>query len=235
MHRLFYSIAFAISLLLSPATAKNWPDQLSSALSEGSEVAKYSYRMTIESENYFIEALVNPSLPPDRQIEIRFPPPGSESGEVVEILRQMRSEPRRSIWCSTVSDVMPEKVILEDETDENLIYRFKPIIDPDARKRERQVFKKLTGRVIVDKATGTVRSYKLTNPKRIKPAIVAVIRTFLIESECELAPNGRSYRAKHVFTIDGSALGNRFGETVTTSISNLSPVQEYQPETDQTN
>ncbi len=234
MHRLFY-IAFAMTLFAAPVSAKNWPDPLSGALDEGREVAKYSYRLTIESENYFIEALINPSLPPDQQIEIRFPPPGSESGEVVEILRQMKSEWPISIWCSTVSEIIPEEVILEDETAENLVYRFKPIIDPDARKRERQVFRKLIGRVIVDKASGTVRSYKLKNPKRIKPAIVATIRTFLIESECELAPNGRSYRSKHVFTIDGSALGNRFGETVTRSISNLSPVQEYQPVIDQTN
>ena len=228
MHRLFCVLAFVATLVYSPALAKNWPEPLNEALSGASEKDKYAYRITIESENYFIEALVDPSKPPDQRLEIRFPPPGSESGEVVAVLQEMRRESPRSIWCSSVSDAIPEKVILEDETDESLIYWFKPIIDPDARKREKQVFKKLEGRVVIDKKSGTVRSYRMKNPKNIKPAIVAVIRTFLLESECELAPNGRSYRAKHVFSIDGSAIGSRFGETVTTSISNLSPVQEYQ-------
>ena len=226
MRRLLCSLTFATALFATPALANNWPEPLSNALSETSYVAKYSYRMTIESENYFIEALVDQSLPPDQQIEIRFPPPGSESGDVVAVLQQLKSNPPRSIWCSTISETVPDKVILEDETVDSLIYRYKPIIDPDARKRERQVFKKLVGRLVIDKVSGTVQSYKLTNPKRIKPAIVAVIRTFLNESECKLAPNGRSYRAKHVFSIDGAALGNRFGETVTTSISNLSPVAD---------
>ena len=228
MRRLICQISFAIALLSTPALAKDWPEPLDEALSGASEKDKYSYRITIESENYFIEALVDPSKPPDQRLEIRFPPPGSESGEVVAVLQEMRRESPRSIWCSSVSDAIPEKVILEDETDESLIYWFKPIIDPEARKREKQVFKKLEGRVVIDKKSGTVRSYRMKNPKNIKPAIVAVIRTFLLESECELAPNGRSYRAKHVFSIDGSAIGSRFGETVTTSISNLSPVQEYQ-------
>lgn len=230
MRRLLCSLAFVVALVYAPAFAKNWPEPLNEALSNASEKDKYSYRMTIESENYFIEALVDPSKPPGQQLEIRFPPPGSESGDVVAVLKEMRGESPRSIWCSSVSDAIPEKVRLEDETDESLIYWFKPIIDPEARKREKQVFKKLEGRVVIDKMSGTVRSYRMKNPKNIKPAIVAVIRTFLIESECELAPNGRSYRAKHVFSIDGAALGNRFGETVTTTVSNLSPVQEYQSE-----
>lgn len=227
MHRFFRNLILVTALFAAPAIADEWPEPLINALTEPSDEALYSYRLTIQSDDYFIEALVDPSRPPEERIEIRFPPPGSESGNVAEMLQQLKSEPPRSIWCSTVSDAIPKDIVLMDETADTLLFSFRPIINQEMTKRERKVFKKLKGQIVIDKNTMTIRSYRMKNPKPIKPAIVAVIRTFMIESDCEMAPNGRSYRAKHVFTIDGAALGNRFGETVTTSISNLTPVELF--------
>ena len=232
MYRFFRNLAFAIALLTAPATADEWPEPLKKALVSPNDEATWSYKLTIElsgkNSNFFIEALVDLSRPLREQIEILFPPPGSETDVVAEMIQTLKETTPGDIWCSSESEIIPKDVVLADETANTLLFTYQPKVDKDMPKQERKFLKKLNGHIVIDKNTMTIRSYGWKNRKPIRVAVVALIRTYQLETTCEMAPNGHSYRAKQVLTTDIGAFGRRTVETVTASIFDLTQVQTLQ-------
>ena len=230
MYRSLRNLAFAIAILTAPALADEWPESLKKALAKQSNQATYSYMLRVESSGetagVSFEALIDPSRPPDERIEILSLRPGSESGNDVELQQEIDENVPEEIWCSAVADAMPRNVVVVEESADILVVRFRPKFGKeDIPKGFRKLFRKLEGQIVVDKNTMTVRSYRLHNRKHVRVMFVAKIRRFLVEMECELAPNGGSYVSKQTWTLEIGALGQRFGSTTTTLISNLTPVQ----------
>lgn len=230
MYRYLCNLALAIAILTAPAMADEWPESLKKALAKQSNQATYSYKLRVESsgdiDGVSFEATVDPSRPPDERIEILSLRPGSESGDDVELRQAIDDHVPEAIWCSAVADAMPKNVVVVEESADILVVRFRPKFGKDdIPKGSRKLFKKLEGQIVIDKNTMTVRSYRLHNRKHVRVMFVAKIRRFLVEMECELAPNGDSYASKQTWTLEIGALGQRFVSTATTFISNLTPVQ----------
>ena len=230
MYRYIRNLAFATAILTAPALADEWPEALKTALTEPENGATYTYNLTIESFgemfDVFFEAFIDPNRPPEERIEILSPPPGTETGDVAEFIKDLKDEPigAGNIWCSVVAETIPKDAVLVDETPDTLVFNFKPIADKDMPKAERRIYKKLEGQIVIDKNTMTVQSYRLKNRKHIRMMFVAKIRSFLQEIECELAPNGRSYISKTQFTSEIGVLGYKTIGTITISVSSLTPV-----------
>ena len=227
MYRSLRNFAFAIAILTAPAMADEWPESLKKAIVEPSNQATYSYKLRVESSGetagVSFEALIDPSRPLGERIEILSP--GFESADTVEFLQFMEEHAPASIWCSWVASQIPKNVVVVEESADTLVIRFRPIAGKDATKRERKLFKKLEGQLVIDKNTMTVQSYRLHNRRPIGIIMfVAKIRTFLSELECELAPNGYSYQSKQKIRVEVGVLGQRTVSTITTLISDLAPV-----------
>ena len=234
MYSFFRNLAFATALITAPVTAEEWPEALKMALADPNDEAHHSYKLTIEAESsdedaiFFIEAFIDLSRPPEERVEILFPPPGSETGNAAEMIQEIKDSTPGDIWCSSESENIPKDVILVDETADTLVFSYRLKVDKEMKKRERKLTKKLEGKIVIDKKTMTVKSSVIKNRKPIRVAIVALIRTFQLETKCEMAPNGHSYRAKQVHTLEFSALGRRGVETTTVSITDLKPVRTVQ-------
>lgn len=232
MYRSVRNLAFAIAILTAPALADEWPDSLKKALAKQSNQATYSYMLRFESsddtEEVSYEVLIDPSRPPDERRQILSLRPGSESGDDVELRQEIDEHVPEKIWCSAVADAMPKNVAVVEESADILVVRFRPKFGKqDIPNGMRKLFKKLEGEIVIDKNTMTVRSYRLHNRKHVRVMFVAKIRRFLVEMECELAPNGDSYASKQIWTLEIGAFGQRRVSTATTLISNLTPVQMY--------
>ena len=228
MYRFLRNLAFAIAILTAPAMADEWPESLKKALAEPSNLATYSYKLRVEVSGEFsdgsLEALIDPSRPVGERIEILSP--GFESADAIEARQAMEEHAREPIWCSWVASEIPKKVVVVEDSADTLVIRFRPKAGKDLTKGERKFFKKLEGQLVIDKNTMTVQSYRYHNRKPIGMIMfVAKIRTFLSETECELAPNGYSYRSKHAARMEIGVLGQRTVSTITMLISDLTPVQ----------
>ena len=237
MYRFFRNLAFATALLTAPVTAEEWPEALKTALAGPTDEAPYSYKVTLESSvgdvtDFFIEALVDTSRPREERVEILFPASGSETGSVAEMIQTIKNDPPGStpdgIWCSSESESIPKDVTLVDETADTLVFSYRPKVNNDMKKHERKITKKLKGHIAIDKNTMTVQSFGTKNRKPIRVAIVALIRTFQFETKCEIAPNGHSYRANQVLTMEVGVLGKRTVRTDTVSIFDLTQIQTVQ-------
>ncbi len=228
MYRYLRNLAFAIAIFTAPAIADEWPEALKTALAEQKNEATYSFKINIEQYGevsyLFVEALIDPSRSPNERIEILSPRPGSERGDA-KLLGVIDESIPESIWCSAIADSIPKDVVLVEETPDILVFSFRPKVSKDNPTVNRRIFKKLEGQIVIEKNTMTVRSYRLKNRKHIRMMVVAKLRKFLFEMECELAPNGRSYKSKGTMTMEIGILGERSTETQTTLISNLTPVQ----------
>lgn len=229
MYRYIRNLAFATAILTAPAMADEWPEALKTALTEPENDATYSYNLTTETSgemlDVFLEVFIDPTRPPEERIEILFPPPGTETDDVAEIIQDLKDEPiGGNLWCSGVAESIPKDAVLVDETPDTLVFDFRPVVDKDMPKDERKLYKKLEGQIVIDKNTMTVQSYRLKNRKHIRMMFVAKIRYYLLEIECELAPNGRSYMSKTQLTTEIGILGYKSIDTITMSVSNLTPV-----------
>lgn len=233
MYRFFRNLAFATAILAAPASADEWPVALKTALEEPKNGATYSYKLRVEwpgeTFDHVFEAFIDPSRPPEERIEILSRSPRTESSDLTDLLDAIKEGAPEDIWCSSVADTIPKDVVLAEETADTLVFNFRPIAGQDMPKEDRKLFKKLKGQIVIDKKTMTVRSYRLTNRKHIRIMFVARLRTWLLEMECALAPNGRSYRFKDSFTTEVGVFGNRTIYTFKSLISDLTPIQMSVP------
>lgn len=129
MYHFLRILTFVTVLLTVPATADEWPESLKTALAVPNEEVTYSYVLTMEGSgeftDFFIEALVDPTRPPEQRIKI-LSSSGSETDDFAAWMQLVIDRPPEDIWCSSVSKGIPKDVALVDETADTLVFSYRP-------------------------------------------------------------------------------------------------------------
>ena len=212
------SLTLAAAGLIGPASADPVIEKMRNLSKDG---PIYAYEMTYSDAEVSAIGTIDPSQPEGQRIRVTSPLESEWTDEFRDGLEEMESETDGDIWCADFAEMVPDEVSALAESDETITYAFTPQPEADADGMERKMMKKLEGTVTLDKSDGSVLSFNMTLPKPYKPAIVAKINAFEMAASCARAPDGRTFVEQFDFSIAGSAMMQRFDETVSRRITKL--------------
>ena len=209
--------AFALTVSFS-ASADPVLDMMRSLSTEG---PVYSYEMSYSDADVTASGLIDPSQPEGQRIEIYSPDETEWSKDFRKGIEEMDAETDGDIWCADFAEMVPgnAKTISEDAM--SVTYAFTPEPEADADQTEKKMMKQLNGSITLAKADGAILAFNMVLPKPYKPAMVAKINRFEMVATCDRAPDGRTYVEQFNFDISGSAMMQRFEETVSRRITKL--------------
>lgn len=209
--------AFALTMSFS-ASADPVLDMMRSLSSDG---PVYSYEMSYSDADITASGLIDPSQPKGKRIEIYSPDESEWSNDFRKGIEEMDAETEGDIWCADFAEMVPGNAETVSEDAASVTYAFTPEPEADADKTEKKMMKQLNGSITLAKADGAILAFNMVLPKPYKPAMVAKINRFEMAATCDRAPDGRTYVEQFNFDISGSAMMQRFEETVSRRITKL--------------
>ena len=213
---------FALALLPMSASASDWPELFSDAVSgPAGPVTLYSYEASSRD------------VTGDEVMRYRFTPGATPEFEFIslskkfernkdDLLIELEGEDD-DIWCDDVAHKVAGDVRQVAEDEDTVTFAFQPT-DPLADEDEAALLEKSVARVTVNKASRQISDvvYELTEP--FKPAVVAKINAFKLEGSCVAAPSGRPYFQQLTVSMDLSTLGEREWDVTVQTVENLQEV-----------
>ncbi len=205
-------------LLISvPALAQT---PLKRALTAAKNGPVYSYDISYVTREMNAAGRINPSRPNGQRVKVSRPAKSTWSDDFKKAVKEIENGRYKGFWCSEMAKSIPASARLISQTATTATYAFKPLPDPD-EKASKKFVKHLNGRVTVDKKAPAILAYSLTAPKSFKPAFVARITKFNLNTSCARAPDGRTYVKNSKVIVAGSAFGKSFNESTTRTHSRL--------------
>ncbi len=208
----------AMTALTLPAAADPLLEMMRTHSKEG---PIYAYEMSYTEAEVTATGRIDPSQPEGQRIEIYTPERDAWNDDFETGLAEMESEIDGDIWCVDFAENVPGSADLKTETETSATYAFTPKPDADADGMEKKLMKKIKGEVILAKADGAILGFSMTLPKPFKPAMIAKINVFNMSVSCARAPDGRTYVEEFAMTVSGSAMMQKFEETVSRKITAL--------------
>jgi len=217
MSKLTLATLTMIALTL-PATADPLLEMMRTHSKDG---PLYAYEMSYTDSGLTATGRIDPSQPEGQRIEIYTPEKSAWTDDFEAGLAEMETEIDGDIWCANFAENVPERADLKIETETSATYAFTPKPDAGADGMEKKLMKKIKGEIILAKADGAILGFSMTLPKPFKPAIIAKINVFNMSVSCVRAPDGRTYVEEFAMTVSGSAMMQKFEETVSRKITAL--------------
>ncbi|MEO1303603.1 MAG: hypothetical protein AAFV37_01415 [Pseudomonadota bacterium] len=212
-------VLFAIAF---GSTAQASADPLLEMMRAASEEGPlYAYETRFAWEDIDVTARIDPSAEIGQRIDVLSPSEADWSDKFREDLEKMDAGTEGDIWCNEFAEMVPTDASLLDQGASTSTYAFTPIPEPDADKTEQKMMKQLEGVVTLDKTDGAILSFQMTLPKPYKPAMVAKINTFIMDVDCERAPDGRTFIESFNMDVSGSAMMQSFDQSVSRQITKL--------------
>jgi hypothetical protein len=214
------SLATSILVMsaIFPSSADPVLDMMRSATSDG---PVYAYEMTFSDDGLLASGKVDPSQPEGQRVELYTPDQAALSDEMRDGLEEIDRGADGDIWCADFAERVPSDAKQIAQSGPSVTYAFTPVPESDADKTEQKMMKKLDGEVTLDSTDGAILAFNMRLPKPYKPAMVAKIERFEMSVACDRAPDGRTYVQSFDFDISGSAMMQRFEETVSRQITKL--------------
>lgn len=211
------TIAPCCLAISAPALAQT---PLEKALAAAKSGPVYSYDIGYVTPKMTATGRIDPSRPAGKRVTVTRPAKSAWTDEFKKAVAEVEKNRYKGFWCSAMATTIPASARLISQTATTATYAFRPLPDP-SDKNSAKFAKHLTGRVTVDKKTPGILAYSLTAPKSFKPAFVARITKFNLNTSCERAPDGRTYVKSSKVVVSGSAFGKSFNEKVTRTHSRL--------------
>lgn len=219
-HRIATLRLTIISSCLAISTPVLAQTPLQKALTAAKSGPVYSYDISYVTPKMTAAGRIDPSRPSGKRVTVTRPAKSTWTDEFKKAVKEIENNRYKGFWCSEMAKSIPASARLISQTATTATYAFKPLPDPD-EKASKKFVKHLNGRVTVDKKTPAILAYSLTAPKSFKPAFIARITKFNLNTSCARAPDGRTYVKNSKVIVAGSAFGKSFNESTTRTHSRL--------------
>ena len=210
--------AFVAILIALPASAESLLDKMHNQTKDG---PVYAYEMTYSVSDMTATGRIDPSQPEGDRINIFSPAEADWSDDFRDGLADMEAGTDGDIWCVDFADTVPTNAAKTGETENSATYAFTPLPEADSDGMEKKLMKKIKAEIILDKSDGAVLGFKMHLPKPFKPAFIAKINVFDMQVSCARAPDGRTYVQDFSMAVSGSAMMQKFDESMSRQITAL--------------
>jgi len=191
------------------------------------------------------EIRVDPSKPAGSRTRIVTSSHGhrkllTEFLEEIENPKTEMAELADDFWCKSIHDnedvdLSTYTVVSQTDTEamlrpnpeilsEMLIRKHSDDMDKSERKMKKKLLKRIDGNIIVSKRDGSTKAFYVEMSRSMKVKTIVKIKTRNLEQNCAIAPNGYRYKSKMEFSVNGKALGQKFGADHDVRISDLTPL-----------
>lgn len=193
---------------------------LEDALAAKADGPLYMFDVIIQNSDTDAMLRVDPSRPEGERLTVISPPEKDWTDDFRKLVDKMDADTDGDIWCQGFGENIPADAALVAETPTTATYTFRPQkgAKPDDLD---DVYKYLTGKVIVAKDDPAILSVEMVSERPFRPLPVAKIRTFKLNFDCSRAPDGRTHIARINVDINGSAMMKDFSESERQTITNL--------------
>jgi len=213
-----------LSLVLSAAALPAGADTvLEKARARAADGPLYRWDVDYDDGADQFRMTVDQSQPMGARVVKFTPEPATLKGDSAKTAKRLIEKTEGNVWCNDFAENIPADAKRAAETETTATYSFTPQAgtrDVDMAK----AYKFLSGKAVLDKATGAVLSYEMTSAKAFKPVPVAKIDRFRMKVACTPAPDGRTYMTSVNLDMAGSAMMQSFSQTEQRKVSNLKPV-----------
>lgn len=217
----------AAALLL--ATASPFPE-LAEALTSPDTGPALLYKVLHTEGDTTVEAVVNTTKDAGERIAVLSPPPGQWPDGLDAKIESFETDSDGEIWCDDADDTVGGRIEIVERSPNAIRFRFDPQPGADADKAERKFLARSQGLIDLaradEKTPWRVAGMTIELQKPFKPALVAKVTALKVEIQCAPDATGRMYKAVTTTTVQGSALGQPFGQN---SVMRLSDVRSSSP------
>lgn len=216
---------FASCLLLAAALPASADAVLQKARALSKDGPLYQFDMDVKDGANQFHLTVDPSQPEGQRVTQMTPALSSLKGDAAKKGKQLQELTKGDIWCSSFTENIPADAKRTSETATTATFSF----TPRPGKNDSQLgdaFKHLTGKAVVDKATGGILLYEMSAAKAFKPAAVAKVDRFSMKVVCKPVPDGRTHIDTFALDLKGSALMKPFAQNESRRVSNLRAIPD---------
>ncbi|WP_430402248.1 hypothetical protein [Hyphomonas sp.] len=198
---------------------------LEDALAAPADGPLYMFDVVVRNSDTEAMIRVDPSRPEGERLNVISPAEKDWTDDFRKLVKKMDADTDGDIWCRSFGENIPADAALVSESPTTATYTFKPRkgAKPDDLD---DVYKYLTGKVVVAKDDPAILSVEMVSDKPFRPLPVAKIKSFKLNFDCARAPDGRTHIARVDVAINGSAMMNEFSESEHQTISNLQPLPD---------
>lgn len=215
---------FALSLVLAATSLAASADPvLEKARAAAPTGPLYIFDVAYDDGADQFRMTVDQSKPKGQRVVDFSPAPEILKGDSAKTAKRLIEQTEGNVWCNDFAENIPAGAKRASETDTTATYSFIPQAGKDDGDLAK-VYKFLSGKAVLDKATGAILSYEMSSPKAFKPAPVAKIDRFRMTVACTTAPDGRTYMTSVNVDLAGSAMMKSFAQTEARKVTNLKAV-----------
>jgi hypothetical protein len=231
-------IALAAFALAAPALAQKAPpvpDLLKRALVTPAKGKLYAYDFENVSINTdpkkgqlttIVRGHIDPSRKKGDRVTISFVE-GERDGKPMTAKQMDESLEKGAdgdIFCDSASKETVTNIVDKGATADGHAFTFTPRAEDDQQGDMKEFMKKMSADVVIDEATGVLKSFDGKLLKKHNIMLIADVNSASMKMDCQPLAEGRSYAVRTEFSGKISAFGNTFDTSSTQIISNIMPV-----------
>ena len=96
--------------------------------------------------------------------------------------------------------------------------------DKSERKMKKKLMERIDGQITLSKPSAEVKGFQVTMTQPLTMMVVAKLKVMDVSQSCALAPNGFYHLSDMKMNVEGKAMGSRFGQNMTFTVSELTPL-----------
>lgn len=232
----YFALAVASLIVAAPVVAQKTPvpDLLKRALASPASKQLFAYDFETISDNIsndetthtVVRGHIDTSRKKGDRVTITAVEDNSKKPrDARKVDEQMEKSADGDIYCDSVSREDVTNVVDKGAAPGGgRQFTFTPRSEKEAEGEMKEIMKKMSADVVVDEATGQMRSFSGTLTRKHSIMFIAEVKSATFSSTCAPLPNGRAYSARTDIKANISAFGNNFSTTTVQTVSNVVPV-----------
>lgn len=154
---------------------------------------QFAFEMTYRDNDVHAHAFFDPGKDSGARLDVLRPTPSEWSNDFKEMLREFDANPYEEFWCTDFLELVGPDVHPVMQDGNHITFAFTPHPGPDDDSDDRKFLSEMIAHLTVDQTSGAIQKFEMRNRRPFKPMFIAKIKSFQMQAQCKIAPDGRYY------------------------------------------